>query len=586
MILKRFKLIFMEGIEGLQNSIKKKSPQELAAQVLRVRGISLELTRHPKGKELDRLYREMRDYVEKLLETGVSDEQLEIELGELYKQGRELGIYSPLEGEKRDEFLSPLKEFYLNFGYSESEAELEAQKTLSGEGYLAELRRWRRNYEREIDKCFRDFINRYPMTETDESERIRQLRERVIYLTNPEQTRQLAFQFPGGNFLYHGTGVEQAIRILESGSLLNAKALIDAEEERVKREGGEKKIIRHNSGYEGISWSFNKINALPGDRYHLVGFLASPQEILTEDQQLAIPSRPAPYELIQINGKIDSRLYYSIKTQQELMINIGIGEKNSVFSNIIQLSLYRENQAKGGSNLFAEDSLLQNFVNMKLDDTEMSSKLRSLYYLRENGTVELSPDLLQQTSDEIPVAAVWFQALIDTGRIKNVSGFEDVTTVRQIIERINHDNYRAFLEELRKEKQYLKDLVKNEEEKITPISVPVSKMYLVVPNTDLEKYLRVIARCGVQPKGIVVYDHKLVRLENFASTHRGDHETLTQLIREAIPISEGFIDYEQILGTDITPDKLAGYRRHVIGERYLTNRRSLKKNRGGELIIT
>lgn len=579
----------MEEKEGVQNSNKnnkvfKKSPQELAAQVESVYRISLEFTRHPEGKTFDRFYQEMRDYVKKLLEIGVSDEQLEEELRRLYEQGKKLGIYSPLESERRDDFLSQLKKHYLGLGYSEIEAELKAQKTLSREGYLAELRKWRRNYERKINKYFQDIIKRYPMTNTDESERIRQLRERVIYLTNPEQTRQLASQFPDGNFLYHGTRVEQAIRILESGSLLNVKALLDAEEERVKREGGEKTIIRRNSGYEGISWSFNEINALPGDRYHLVGFLASPQEILTEDQQLAIPSRPAPYELIQINGEIDSRLYYSIKTQLELISAIGVGERNSVFSNIIQLSLYRKNQAKGGSNPFAKNSLLQNFVNMKLDDTEMSSKLRSLYYLRENGTVELSPDLLQQTSDEIPVAAVWFQSLIDTGRIKNVLGFEDVTTVKQIIERISHDNYGAFLEELRRENQYLEDLIKNEEEKITPISVPVSKMYLVVPSTDLEKYLRVIARCGVQPKGIIVYDHRLVRLENFASTHRGDYEAMTRLIREAIPISNGFIDYKQILGTEITSDKLAGHKKHVIGERYLDGTGLLKKREGGLVV--
>jgi len=590
-LIKRLNLILMEGQEGAPVPIRtepviKKTPQELAAQVESVYETFLEFTKYPDGEVLDNRYKESRGFVERLLESGVSNEQLGEELGKLYKQGKELGIYSPLEGERKDDFLSQAKEYYLGWGYSEAEAESEAKKMLSKQGFLAELRKWRRDYEKDIDKHFQDSIERHPMAEADESEKIQQLRKRVIYLTDPEQARELAVQFPGGNFLYHGTRVEQAIGILESGNLSNAKALYDAEEERVKREGGERKIIRRNSGYEGISWNYNKIGALPGDRYHLVGFLASPQEVLIEGQQLAIPSRPAPYELIQINGNIDSDRYYSLKTQQELLITIGLGESNSVWSNIAQLSFYRENQAKGGDSHFARDSMLQSFVDGISDDTEMSSKLKGLYSLRENGTVEFSPDLLQQTGDEVPVAAVWLQALIDTGRIKNVQGFEDATTVRQVVERINHKNYKTFLGELRREMTYLEDTVKEEDNKVTPLSVPISQMYLVVPNTDLKRYLRVIARSGAQPKGIVVYDHMVVRLEDFASIHRGDKEALTQAIRTAIPPSEGYIDYEQqILGTEITPDKMAGYRRHVIGEKYLTNRKSLQKNEQGGLSI-
>jgi len=583
----------MEGQEGLQSPIIKsenivrKSPQELAAQVESVYGTFLEFTKHPEGKALDKRYGNIRGLVERLLEIGINDKQLGEELGRLYEHGKESGIYSPLKSERRDEFVAHAKKHYSEQEYPEAEAEKAALEKVSKQGFLAELRKWRRGHEKDINKHFRDSLERHPLAETDEAERIRQLRKRVIYLTNPEHVKALIVEFPGGNFLYHGTRTEQAIDILESGSLSNAKTLYDAEEKRAERTGKKKKVIKRNSGYEGISWNYNEIGALPGDRYHLVGFLASPGEVLTEEQQLVIPSRPAPHELMLINGNIDSNRYYSLKTQQELLIKVDLGESNSVWSNIVQLSFYRENQAKGrDDNLFAKESMLQSFVDGTFDDMETADMLRGLYSLRENGTIEFSLDLFQQIDDEIPVAAVWLQALIDTGRIKNVSGFEDITSVRQAVQRINCENYGTFLDEAGRERKYLEDAVKNDDDKVTALSVSVSKMYFVVPNTDLRKYLKIMARCGVKPKGIIVYDHMAVRLENFASTHRGDNSAMTQIFRTAISPSEGYVDYEeQILGTKITPEKIAGYRRHVIAEKHLKDRRALRKNHRGELVV-
>lgn len=229
--------------------------------------------------------------------------------------------------------------------------------------------------------------------------------------------------------------------------------------------------------------------------------------------------------------------------------------------------------------------MLQSFIDINTNEEEMSRKLKSLYNQREDGTIILSPDLLHQAQNGVPAAAVWLQALIDTGRIKNISGFEDVKTVRQAIQRINRENCKAFLGELSKEKTSLENLAK-EEEKITPILISLSELYLVVPNTDLEKYLKILARCKVSPKGIVVYDHMEVRLENFALMHRGDNRAMTQLLRKAIMPRKGYIDYEeQILGEKMTPDKMVGHRRHVIEERYLNKRRILRKNSRGELII-
>ncbi len=571
----------------VNTSIIKKSPQELAAQVISVYGTNLEFTKHPLGKELDKRYSQMREKVNDLLESGIDEVSLGDELNRIYEDGINLGIYAPEKGQNAGEFLEAAKQYYLDWGYDEQEATIGAKKLIGREGYLAELRKWRRNYEKQINDFFSKQETVYPLSEETERTRVLELRKRCIYVGKPESVDILSREFPGGNFLYHGTQVEQAIDILNSGELLNAKTIWEREEKRAKSEGGEKKIIKRNSGYEGISWNFNRITAMPGDRYHLVGFLTSPQAVLSEGTQLAIPSRPAPNELILIDSKIDAKRYYEAKTQQELLIHISLGESNSVWSNIACLSSYRENQGAEVKNRYADESMLVDFVNGDISDEQMAVLLRGKFSVRENGTIELSPELLQQVGNEIPVGAVWLQALIDTGRIKNIAGFKDVTSVRQAIGRVNKDNYKSFLPEIKKDDSFVQESIKAEDEKVGTVSVPTSELYFVVPDRDLNRWLKVLARCRSIPKGIIVYRHNVVRMENFASLHRGDNEAMTSEIRTIIPVSEGAIDYEeQLLGEKITPDKLAGYRHHVIGEQYLKRRKSIRKDSQGRLLIS
>lgn len=563
-----------------------KSPQEAAAQVLSVYSPGLAYSEHPRGKELDEHYKQQRKQVEDLLKKGVDDSVLSIELQKMYQDALDLGIYAPLQSKNSLEFEEAVTQYYKGWGYSDEELQAKVRETLDNRGYLAELRKWRKNYENEINGKFDKFIEQNPMSEEEESKKIAELREKCIFTSNPEQSEALKNDFPGGNFLLHTTNVEQAIQILESGALVNYKTIYDREEAREKTEGEQKKYHKHNSGYEGISWNYNKVEALPGDRYHLTGFLASPQKILTENLQLAIPSRPAPHELILINGDIDDSKYYDFKTQQELCSNFGLGESNSVLSNLIQLSMFRENQRSENKNTFSSESMLNDYLQKPISDQEREIELRGKYSIRENGTIEFARDLLQQTEDDIPVGAVWLQALIDTGRIKNVVGFEECLSVRQIIESIEKNNYKGFFPELNKERHFLEDTVKVEDDKVTSIGVSNEEMYFVTPQRDLDKWLKVFVRCQVQPKGIIVYDSKKVRLENFASIHRGDNKAMTEEIRTLIPVSEGYIDYEnQLLGQQITNDVIAGYRRHVLGEQVLVDRKALKKNQNNELII-
>ena len=565
----------------------QKKPQELAAQMISVYGLNLEFTRHPSGKELNEKYTQAKKRVSDLLESGIDDISLGDELNRIYENGIKLGIYAPEKGQNADEFLESAKQYYFGWGYDEQEAVVEAKKLINNQGYLADLRKWRRSHENQINALFNKQNTERSLSEESEGARILELKKRCLYVGKPENASILSEEFPEGNFLYHGTQVEQAINILNSGELLNAKTIWEREEEKAKAEGRERKFFKRNSGYEGISWSFNRITAMPGDRHHLVGFLASPQSVLSESIQLAIPSRPAPNEIISIDSEIDAKRYYEAKTQQELLLYFSIGESNSVWSNIVSLSSYRENQEAEIKNSYTNESMLNNFINRDISDEQMVVLLRDKFSVRENGTIELSSELLQQIGNEIPVGAVWLQSIIDTGRIKNIAGFEDVTSVRQVVERINKENYKSFLPEIKKDYSYIQELVKTEDDKVGVISVPTSELYFVVPDTDLSRWIKLLARCESVPKGIVVYRHTAVRMENFASLHHGDDEAMTSELRFVIPASETTIDYEgQLLEEKITSDKLAGYRHHVIGEQYLKNRKSIKKNHQGDLFIS
>ena len=451
--------------------------------------------------------------------------------------------------------------------------------------YIEELRQWRLNHEKEIRSQFNQFLEQHPLDPDIERIRIAELRRLIVEPDNPEALDHLRQNFPSGNFVYHGTEFRKVIKILTSGYLKNVKAL--------KETHG--KYVPNNSGYEGISWSLNhEIEALPGDRFHLAGFLGSPEKILDPNQQFTVPSRPVLFESIQINGDIEPNEFYDLKIQIEIYSDTPfLGEINSVFSNLARVA-----------NFESKNTMLIKFLNKHPDDQELAQELRKFYQIRtkdgqlkrfgenfnnSDSTIKLSEALLQQ--DEIPVAAVWIQALIDTGRINNDPDFQGLTTVRAIVQKMPGKKD-PLKEEFFKEMDYLNPLWEEQERKITPIQVPVSKLYLVVPKHDLEKYLRILARCepSTWPKGIIVYDNsQMIRLENFASLHIGDHATLTQWLQNLIPPTtpaEGYIDYcSTFLGKPkISLEDRAGYRGHVIRDSIIPERPRITVD-NGKLII-
>ena len=51
----------------------------------------------------------------------------------------------------------------------------------------------------------------------------------------------------------------------------------------------------------------------------MAGFIASPEKILGETTQLAVPDKPAPYEVVQLSRNIDAKEYYDTYTQARLL---------------------------------------------------------------------------------------------------------------------------------------------------------------------------------------------------------------------------------------------------------------------------
>lgn len=579
----------MEGQEGLPKNIVKKSPQELAAQTINTFGVNLEPNFGEKGKVLDEKFKDSKKKISDLLKSGVENEELSSELDSLYQMAKSEGLYDPLNGPNAEEFLELEKQRNLGFGYSESDAKKEALKGLSKEGYLAALRSKRRFEEQDVQRKFDNFGKEKPIDPVVEKERIDELRKKCIYLNETQPEGFLAEEFPGGNFLFHGTNINQAIKILESGDIVSSKELFDREEQRSKKEGRPKDFFKRNSGYEGISWNFNRVSALPGDRYHLVGFLGSVDGLLSEDLQLTIPSRPAADELIMLTKDIDPQKFYFYKIQSELLEDLGLfGDKNSVFSNISSLARINQTDGTEDANPYIDNkSMINDFCQKEMSDEEMTSLLRSKYTIAENGRINFSIDLYQQVNNEISVGAVWLQALIDTGRIKNIPGMEGVLNIRQIRAAINEVNKINFFREIKRDARLLEEEFGEEDKKVQGICVSTSEMFIVLPKKDLEKWLRVLARTDAKIKGVLVYEGIKVRLENFASEHVGDHDNLTQILRQAIPVREGYLDYEEeMLGSKISPDKMRGNRHQVIGEEFIKKRKSIKKDSNGQLVIS
>lgn len=553
-----------------------KSPQEMAAQMLDVYPYFSDYAM-PEGEatRLGDQAKGLKAEVEGIKPYMLPDEELAPKLEDVKQRATESGVWRADKGEGADERLAFAVEQKKGYGYTEEEATAGAVKELKRNGYLDAIRDKRKEQERLFKDPISEYIGNHKVEASTEKNEIEMLLERTVDITTLTEAElgKLSHDFPSGNFVYHGTGTEQLVQILDSGVLANAKALYEREEAAAKAEGREKGMIRRNSGFEGVSWSMNGIDALPGDRYHMAGFLAAPEAILSDTMQLAVPSRPAPNEVLQISAEVDASEFYDAKTQFELYRNPGMfGETNSVFDNMFSVSMWEKEENRQ----FRDEPMLYQAKRGLLAQPEYQDQLRELYSVDEVGKIRLDPDLLQQIDNEIPVAAVWLQAAIDTGRLKGTQ-FAD-KELSAIIDELNGENIKGLIGNSRQDwEQY--EAVLDEAEKVAGnVEIPVENMYFVAPRKDAEAWLKVMARSQYKPAGILLYDDKKVRLENFASLHRGDHTELTAELQAAIkPESEGYIDYAKVLGTEFSDDMRTGHKHQVIAEKHLANRGTIKK---------
>jgi len=401
--------------------------------------LQLALQKQQKMQDLERKIAEFRSIRGKIIEFCKSTEQQNQNINEpetITDLTKKLEELKKIEAEMRNTIM-------LVYGHLEEIIQLLNSNTPEDvriwQEYIEELRLWRLNHEKEIRSQFNQFLEQHLLDPDVERTTIAELRKLIVEPKDQEALNNLRQNFPSGNFVYHGTEFGRVIKILTSGYLRSVKALTETHGKKVD----------NNSGYEGVSWSLNEIEALPGDRFHLAGFLGSPVNILDPNQQFTVPSRPAPFELIQISRDIEPNEFYDFKIQDEIYRDISImGERNSVVSNLVKVADFES------KNTSEDDSIpmLIKFLNEHPDDQELAQKLRKFYQIRtkdgqlkpfqgkgENfnnpdSTIKLSEALLQQ--NEIPVAAVWIQALIDTGRINNDPDFQGLTSVREIVQKM------------------------------------------------------------------------------------------------------------------------------------------------------
>ncbi|MEI6266366.1 MAG: hypothetical protein WCP14_00530 [bacterium] len=497
-----------------------------------------------------------------------SREAVSIELlAGLEAEARELGLFT------RDKYLdsrssdrSELINNYKNLGMSDYVAEMRADE-YGNMSYVANLRRKRAQREREISKVINSFIKERPLKSEFEKAEIAKLDEITYDLSEARNKEKFAQLFPGGNFLIHTTEVTSALKILESGALMNTCALDIRESETATKEDRIPKRIKANSGYEGISWNLNQIGALPGDRFHLVGLMAAPKDILGTETQLTIPSRPAPYELIQIEKSINPNQFYDQKNQYELQYQPFTSY--SVRANLIDAYIYNP------ENEFSDGGPLKKYIdNLRNDPTE---ELRSQYEVR-NGHFWINPELVQQESEkQIAPGAVYLQFLLDTGRLKSHELLSKAESVADIFRMLDNQEVRQYITNCNyTDLSKAKEDFEGQDSSVGPIEDSLADIFILVPRKDKKIWQKMIVASGNIPKGIIVYNDTTVRLEDFASKHEGDMDALTGQLSSVIKPTKGYLDYEQdILGREITDDVYTGHAHHVLKEGIITYRPSL-----------
>ena len=420
------------------------------------------------------------------------------------------------------------------------------------------------------------------------------LRERVIDMTMAREGA-LAPDFKSGTYLFHSATVDGIEGIFESGEILNAGEIYErklaAKSAEMAAEGrSEEEItkelrkitIKRNSGQEGISWSVNGIDAMPGTRGRIAGFVAAPELVLGEDK-LVIPSRPAPYELLQVSSDVNAEKLFETKKQYEMWgyKEVNLSERATVESGLIR---YKQNIDHGDEP--DKYGLYGSHLRKMCERGGLSAdELRKHFEITEDGHVKIDEDLHQQKFDEqyLPPAAVFTQALIDQGKF-NGSTLEG----KNVVEIFNacKENQKIILfilGQARQEGGYYADAYEAELDKAKKVGAKVEDMYFVTSHKDLDGWLKVIEKTGHSPRGILLYDDEKVVKENFASDERGDCDELSDEIGKTLGADKDF--WSKRIGLDVENITRAGTKGQVLKDSEVSHDIEVKVS-DGELQIT
>jgi len=414
-------------------------------------------------------------------------------------------------------------------------------------------------YERIGRETFGDNVDLTP----EEERRVEELRDRVIDMP-AVAPGILAEEFPSGNYLYHGSTVPRLEKIFQTGSLKNGVALAE--------DDPEVSALNMNSGFEGVSWSMNQIDALPGSTGHVAGFLSAPENLL-DDTCLVVPSRPAPYEVLQVSKGINPQELYALKNQLETWGDGGVslGEKNNVDSNLMRMLMCKE-----GSDFLGQSLVYDYTGDLSADE------LRKYYTIDNNGKMTWDSDIYQKS--EVPPALPWMQMLIDRKVFAN-NGYAALDSVEKVVDyaKNNQDFIRILLATERETVKSLNERYGKMLDDAEAVRIWVDQMYFVTSHADLDDWLKVMARTGANPKGILLYDDDQVVLENFASQYEGNHKELSRIIGRTVDVNDDF--WRNEMGMDPENIPRSGHRGQVLLESAVKRDKVIQLNNEGKIEV-
>lgn len=449
----------------------------------------------------------------------------------------------------------------------------------------AEKRKYDRHFYEPLRIAISEGLSKNPEDIARQEAAARKMMTEAIDIGGEGKSKEeLRQYFPSGNWLYHGvlggasSGSSKILSIFKSGALKNGKALHESSSD-----------ARLHGGYEGISWSMNGIDAFPGDRYHAAGFLAAPETILADGEQLAVPSKPAVFEVQQLSAEVNMAKLWDAKKQRGV-ITSSLGriesmpelekqkEENNLSSALAHIVAVNQGRSKDGSKVM---SWLEQHQSEDAGELlRMNPSGRRAYRINEDGVIRFDPNIRNYAdANTPPVGARYIQAAIDTGRLEKTEF--NGKSAAEIIATLNDQNIRQFISAVRVDTRYWLEKMNEQQDKVTAVEASVEDMIFVCAKSDLGKWARAIATSGHMPKRIVTYDDQKIRLADWKQRY-SDGEKLSEEIDGAIGENSGHISYDEVLGEtfDNSMRSRARGKHGSIAEKYLKKTRAIIKENG------